>query len=109
MWGVLTAEFGGERRLAGGQEIRKYAKSNGAWAAARPHAIVTAMDRKSRFPIRRYASLEAMKADEYGYWQQQPAHARMDAVTEITAEAYGLKDSPPDARRLQRTIVHIKR
>jgi hypothetical protein len=67
------------------------------------------MDRKSRFTIRRYSSIEEMKADEYQYWQQQPAHKRMDAVEEITTEAYGLKDSPPNVSRLQRTISHIKR
>ena len=65
------------------------------------------MDRTS--PIRRYASLEDMKAEEYEYWQQRPAHERMDAVAEITAEAYGLKDSAPRVPRLQRTLVHLKR
>lgn len=67
------------------------------------------MDRKKRFAIRRYASLEAMKADEYDYWRQRPAHERMEAVTEITVEAYGLKDLSINASRLQRTIVHLKR
>ncbi|MBF0515998.1 MAG: hypothetical protein HQK97_02610 [Nitrospirae bacterium] len=67
------------------------------------------MDRKSRFTIVRYASLEEMKADEYQYWQQQPVHKRMDAVEEITREAYGLKDSSPNVSRLQRTLSHIKR
>ena len=67
------------------------------------------MERKTRFPIRRYASLEAMKADEYKYLQRQPAHERMKAVAEITEEAYGLKDLPPDVFRLQRTLVHLKR
>ena len=71
--------------------------------------MVTVMDKKSRFPIRRYASLEAMKAEEYDYWQQRPAHERMDAVTELTAEAYALKDSSPNVSRLQRTLVHLKR
>jgi hypothetical protein len=66
-------------------------------------------DRTARFPIRRYSSLDAMKADEYSYWQQRPAHERMEAVTEISAEAYRLKGSPPDAQRLQRTLVHLKR
>jgi hypothetical protein len=67
------------------------------------------MDKKSRFAIRRYASLEEMKADEYQYWQQQPAHIRMDATGEITREAYGLKDVSPNASRLQRTLSHLKR
>jgi hypothetical protein len=36
-----------------------------------------------------------MKADEYQYWQSQPAHKRMAAVADITAGAYRLKDLPP--------------
>ncbi|MBF0555712.1 MAG: hypothetical protein HQK96_14375 [Nitrospirae bacterium] len=67
------------------------------------------MNRKSRFTICRYSSLEEMKADEYRYWQQQPVHKRMDAVEELTTEAYGLKDSFLDVSRFQRTISHIKR
>lgn len=71
--------------------------------------MVGTMDRKSRFPIRSYTSPEAMKAGEYAYWRQRPAHERMEAVAGITAEAYSLKDSLPDASRLQRTLVHLKR
>jgi hypothetical protein len=67
------------------------------------------MDKKSRFPIRRYASLEAMKADEYDYWRRRPAHERMDAVTELTAEAYGLKGLSSDGSQLRRTLVRLKR
>jgi hypothetical protein len=67
------------------------------------------MDRKSRFEIRRYESLEAMKADEYAYWQQRPGHERIAAVSEITSAAYGLKALRPDVPRLQRTLVHLKR
>jgi hypothetical protein len=64
------------------------------------------MDRKSRFEIRRYESLEAMKADEYAYWQQRPGHERIAAVSVITSEAYRLK-ALPGVRRLQRTLVHL--
>jgi hypothetical protein len=67
------------------------------------------MDRKSRFEIRCYGSLEAMKADEYAYWQQRPGHERIAAVSEITSEAYGLKALRPGVPRLQRTLVHLKR
>jgi hypothetical protein len=67
------------------------------------------MDRKSRFAIRRYTSLEEMKADEYQYWQSQPAHVRMAATGEITREAFGLKGSSLDESRLQRTVSHLKR
>jgi hypothetical protein len=71
--------------------------------------MLAMMDRKTRFPIRRYTSLQAMKADEYEYWLERPAHERMDAVTEMTAEAYGLADLAPDASRLQRILIHLKR
>jgi len=67
------------------------------------------MDKTSRFPIRRYTDLDAMKADEYDYWRQLPAHQRMQAVTDITAEAYGLKDPDRHASRLQRALVHLQR
>lgn len=67
------------------------------------------MDRSARFPIQRYASLEEMKADEYHYWQRQPAHVRMKAVTEITMAAFDIQGEQPDAHRLQRTIRHLRR
>ncbi len=71
--------------------------------------MVQVMERTVRFAIRRYDSLKAMKAAEYAYWQQRPAHERMEAVTQITAEAYGLKDPQSNAPRLQRALVHLKR
>lgn len=67
------------------------------------------MDRKSRFQIRLYDSLDAMKADEYAYWQQRPGHERLAAAFELTSEAYGLKGLGPDAPRLQRTLVRLER
>lgn len=67
------------------------------------------MDRKTRFQIKRYESLDTMKADEYAYWQQRPGHERMAAVSDITNEAYGLKDARSDVPRLQRTLVHLER
>jgi hypothetical protein len=66
------------------------------------------MDWKSRFEIRRYESLEAMKADAYAYWQQRPGHERIAAVSELTREVYGLKALRPDVPKLQRTLVHLK-
>jgi len=40
--------------------------------------------------IRRYSSLEEMKADEYRYWQRRPVYERTDAVSELTQEHYSL-------------------
>lgn len=37
--------------------------------------------------IRRYASLDEMKADEYWYWQSWPVHERIDAVGDMIETA----------------------
>ena len=59
--------------------------------------------------IRRYASFEEMKADEYRYWQSRPVHERMDAVEEINLTVYEIKgvDQEPDVPRLQRPFVRL--
>jgi hypothetical protein len=67
------------------------------------------MDRKARFPIRKFESLEAMKDEEYQYWQGRPARERIAAVSEITTEAYRLKDPAINVSRLQRTLVAVQR
>jgi hypothetical protein len=67
------------------------------------------MDRKSRFPIRKYENLEAMKDEEYRYWQGRSASERMAAVSDITTEMYRLKDPAFHVRRLQRTLVAVQR
>ena len=63
------------------------------------------MDKKSRFPIRKFNSLDAMKDEEYRYWQGRPASERIAAVSELTTEAYRLKDPSVNVSQLQRTIV----
>ncbi len=67
------------------------------------------MDRRSRFPVRKFESLEAMKAEEYEYWQHRPDYERIGAVSELTTEAYRLKDPAFNVPRLQRTLVHLQR
>ena len=59
--------------------------------------------------IRKYASFDEMKADEYRDWQELPAHERMNAVAEMSLAAYQMKEPTPDVRRLQRTLVHLQR
>lgn len=59
--------------------------------------------------IRKYTSLDEMKADEYRYWQSRPVHERVAAVSELTEEGYRMKGMGPDAFRLQRTLVHFER
>ena len=58
---------------------------------------IASMDRAQRFPIRRYTSLNAMKADEYRYWQSRPAYERVAATSEMSTEAYRIKDPTLDA------------
>ncbi len=67
------------------------------------------MTTKPQFQIRQFASLDDMKADEYAYWRTQSAHARMDAVTEITTTAFIVNQSMPRVPRLQRTLQRIER
>ncbi len=67
------------------------------------------MDRKSRFPIRKFDSLEALKDEEYRYWQGRPASERIAAVSEITTEIYLLKDPACNVTRLERTLVAVHR
>ncbi len=59
--------------------------------------------------IRKYTSLDEMKADEYRYWQSRPAHERMDAVEEVNLTAYAIRgvDLQPDVPRLQRPFVRL--
>ncbi len=68
-----------------------------------------ATNRRMEKVIRKYASLDALKADEYRDWQQLPVHERMKAVADITLAAYQMKEPAPDVRRLQRTLVHLQR
>jgi len=59
--------------------------------------------------IRQYASIAVMKDGEYREWQELPAHIRMSVVADITLAAYQMKETRPDVRRLQRTLVHLQR
>jgi len=60
--------------------------------------------------LRKYTSLDEMKADEYRYWQSRPAHERLDAVKEMVAAAYALKGwkMEPDVPRSQRPFVRLR-
>ena len=59
--------------------------------------------------IRKYASFEEMKADEYRYWQSRPVHERIAAVAELTEVCYKLKGFKPDDFRLRKTLVRFER
>jgi hypothetical protein len=59
--------------------------------------------------IQLYDSLSDMKAAEYRYWQDRPAHERMDAVSQITLALYAMKEPTSDVPRLQRTVSVLQR
>ena len=65
--------------------------------------------RRKMFPIRKFTSLDAMKEEEYRYWQSLPADERLAAVSEITTEMYQLKDPKFHVSRLQRSLVAVQR
>jgi hypothetical protein len=67
------------------------------------------MTERKHMALRRFTSLEEMKAEEYRYWQSRPGHERMQAVYELTQEMYAIRNASADAPRLQRTLVRVKR
>ena len=59
--------------------------------------------------IRRYTSLDAMKADEYRAWQKLAPHERLDAAAELSIGAYRMKEPSKNvSARLQRTLVRLQ-
>jgi hypothetical protein len=59
--------------------------------------------------VRKYSTLDEMKADEYRYWQSRPAHERLEAVEEMIQTAYALKgwELEPDEPRIERPFVRL--
>jgi hypothetical protein len=58
--------------------------------------------------IRRYTSLDAMKADEYRAWQKLAPHERLAAAAELSIGAYRMKEPSNVPARLQRTLVRLQ-
>jgi hypothetical protein len=59
--------------------------------------------------IKRFHSIDAMKADDIRDWQRLPGSERIRAVSELTTALYVLKGQSSNVQRLQRTLVRIKR
>ena len=57
--------------------------------------------------IQKYRDFDAMKADEYRYWQSRTVQQRMEAVTELNLALGAMKGTVADVPRLQRTLVRI--
>lgn len=62
---------------------------------------------RPRGTLRRFTSFEAMKADEYAYWQSRPAHERLAAVTELSIEGYRLKGALPANQDFEDLLAHL--
>lgn len=63
---------------------------------------------RPQFALRRMAGREAMKAEDIAYWQNQPTHVRMQAVTELSTAVYALKGIR-NVPGLRSSLVRIKR
>ena len=72
-------------------------------------ASVSAKNKTMNKSIVAYTSLDEMKAAELREWQAMPPHERLRAVAELTLAAYRMKEPSHDARRIQRTLVHLQR
>ena len=72
-----------------------------------PEFQARAARRRAIYTIKRHTDFDQLKADEYAYWQSQPAHVPLAAAAELTAIAYAMKCI--HVSRLQRTLVRTKR
>jgi hypothetical protein len=60
--------------------------------------------------IRKYASFDEMKTDDYREWQELPGYERLNAAAELSLGLYQAKEPTGDVQpRLQRTLVHLQR
>ena len=72
-----------------------------------PEFRANAERRRATWTMTCYTDFDQIKDDEYAYWQSQPAHVRLAAISELTTEQYAMKGQ--HVRRLQRTFVRLKR
>ena len=59
--------------------------------------------------IKRFASLQQLKAHECLAWREVSPAERLRAVTEISAALYAVKGSMPDVRRLKGSAIRLQR
>jgi hypothetical protein len=59
--------------------------------------------------VRKFASFEEMKDEEYRYWQSVSPSERIAAIFELSVEAYRMKGIIADGQGLKRTLVRFKR
>jgi hypothetical protein len=56
-----------------------------------------------------FTSFEAVKNEEYAYWQSRPISERLAAVSELSVEGYRLKGALPSGSELRRVSCKFKR
>jgi hypothetical protein len=59
--------------------------------------------------IRKVASFEEAKNEEYRYWQSVPPAERIAAAWQLSIEQYRMKGIEPDGQGLRRTLVRFER
>ena len=59
--------------------------------------------------IRKFASFEDLKDEEYRYWQSVPPSERIAAVFDHSVDAYRVKGIAADGQGLKRTLVRFER
>jgi hypothetical protein len=75
-------------------------------ATSSPEFRARAERRRRTWNLTRYDDLDAMKKDEYAFWQSQPGHMRIAAISEMTTAQYAMKGQ--HVPRLQRTLVRLE-
>jgi hypothetical protein len=59
--------------------------------------------------IRKVASCEEAKNEEYRYWQSVSPAERIAAAWQLSIEQYRMKGIEPDGQGLRRTLVRFER
>ena len=59
--------------------------------------------------IHKFDSFEAVKDEEYRYWQSVPPSARIEATFDHSVEMYRMKGIVADGQGLKRTLVRFER
>jgi hypothetical protein len=59
--------------------------------------------------IRKVASFEEAKNEEYRYWQSVPPAERIAAAWQLSIEQYRMKGIESDGQGLRRTLVRFER
>lgn len=63
---------------------------------------------RSRWPVRRMDSFDAMARQHVMDWQAAGSSARRQAAWDMVVEAWALKKRNPDELRLQRSLVTVR-